>query len=342
MACRLQRSNLPSPSAYLLSAYLRHNEHTALRNSSPPSMSAPLKEQKSNIDRSADSPPLNLPNQSTSSPSYSLSLPPFPASFSSPGSLYQNLPNQAPQHGQRHQTQQIDNGILNLHAPPRHSLATHPYGISPSSSQAYLNPPTSAFQHSSFPAYLQPSPSQQSPNPFQVLRLSPISAARSSMGGPQGHSPGQNGGRSLPVMEVPIPHFPGSNIQKAHIGGMSLQHPNQIGKKHIYGHNMGHQYQQQQQDDRPFKCDQCAQGFNRNHDLKRHQRIHLAVKPYPCVRCEKSFSRKDALKVRSSSDSNSQQLEAAFFFICSWRRKLIGRTAAHPLENLRKPNSGER
>ena len=49
--------------------------------------------------------------------------------------------------------------------------------------------------------------------------------------------------------------------------------------------------------DRPFKCDQCPQSFNRNHDLKRHKRIHLAVKPFPCGWCDKSFSRKDALKV---------------------------------------------
>ena len=49
--------------------------------------------------------------------------------------------------------------------------------------------------------------------------------------------------------------------------------------------------------DRPFKCDQCPQSFNRNHDLKRHKRIHLAVKPFPCNHCDKSFSRKDALKV---------------------------------------------
>ena len=49
--------------------------------------------------------------------------------------------------------------------------------------------------------------------------------------------------------------------------------------------------------ERPFKCDQCPQSFNRNHDLKRHKRIHLAVKPFPCGYCEKSFSRKDALKV---------------------------------------------
>lgn len=49
--------------------------------------------------------------------------------------------------------------------------------------------------------------------------------------------------------------------------------------------------------ERPFACDQCPQSFSRNHDLKRHKRIHLSVKPYPCGYCEKSFSRKDALKV---------------------------------------------
>ncbi|KAL5606341.1 hypothetical protein BROUX41_002758 [Berkeleyomyces rouxiae] len=48
--------------------------------------------------------------------------------------------------------------------------------------------------------------------------------------------------------------------------------------------------------DRPFRCDQCPQAFNRNHDLKRHKRIHLSVKPFPCTFCDKSFSRKDALK----------------------------------------------
>jgi uncharacterized Zn-finger protein len=50
------------------------------------------------------------------------------------------------------------------------------------------------------------------------------------------------------------------------------------------------------QQDRPYKCDTCTMSFNRNHDLKRHKRIHLAIKPYACEFCGKAFSRTDALK----------------------------------------------
>ena len=49
-------------------------------------------------------------------------------------------------------------------------------------------------------------------------------------------------------------------------------------------------------DDRPFACDECEHAFHRNHDLKRHKRIHLEIKPYPCDWCDKRFTRKDALK----------------------------------------------
>jgi uncharacterized Zn-finger protein len=71
--------------------------------------------------------------------------------------------------------------------------------------------------------------------------------------------------------------------------------------QHLYGaHPVAHHGMPGPTADRPFKCDQCPQSFNRNHDLKRHKRIHLAVKPFPCAHCDKSFSRKDALKVRSA------------------------------------------
>jgi uncharacterized Zn-finger protein len=63
--------------------------------------------------------------------------------------------------------------------------------------------------------------------------------------------------------------------------------------------------------ERPFKCDQCPQSFNRNHDLKRHKRIHLAVKPFPCNHCDKSFSRKDALKVSPQAINTLNDVQPA-------------------------------
>jgi len=89
------------------------------------------------------------------------------------------------------------------------------------------------------------------------------------------------------------------NNQMALVGGMpgGMMPPFNSGHaahiQQLYGHS---QAPPNPQNDRPFKCDQCPQSFNRNHDLKRHKRIHLAVKPFPCGHCEKSFSRKDALK----------------------------------------------
>jgi uncharacterized Zn-finger protein len=90
-------------------------------------------------------------------------------------------------------------------------------------------------------------------------------------------------------------HQPGTPLAVVGGGGM----PPHMG--HSYGHHLpyslhGHHPGGPPAQERPFKCDQCPQSFNRNHDLKRHKRIHLAVKPFPCCNCEKSFSRKDALK----------------------------------------------
>ncbi|KAE8226514.1 hypothetical protein CF319_g910 [Tilletia indica] len=61
-------------------------------------------------------------------------------------------------------------------------------------------------------------------------------------------------------------------------------------------HHMGKRPHNPNAPPRLYKCSLCPASFSRNHDLKRHSRIHLAVKPFPCQFCEKSFSRKDALK----------------------------------------------
>lgn len=79
----------------------------------------------------------------------------------------------------------------------------------------------------------------------------------------------------------------------------SQQHQMQM---HQYGASAPHAIH----NERPFRCDQCPQSFNRNHDLKRHKRIHLAVKPFPCGHCDKSFSRKDALKVSQIDAEHSR------------------------------------
>jgi uncharacterized Zn-finger protein len=98
-------------------------------------------------------------------------------------------------------------------------------------------------------------------------------------------------------------HQPGTPLAMVGGGGGGMppmaQHYGHHLPYSLHGHHGGGAPAQE----RPFKCDQCPQSFNRNHDLKRHKRIHLAVKPFPCTNCEKSFSRKDALKVRGPHDS---------------------------------------
>jgi hypothetical protein len=46
---------------------------------------------------------------------------------------------------------------------------------------------------------------------------------------------------------------------------------------------------------RPFRCTICPASFTRNHDLKRHVRLH-DKKAWKCGGCQKIFSRRDAIK----------------------------------------------
>ncbi|KAF8893510.1 hypothetical protein BD779DRAFT_1506650 [Infundibulicybe gibba] len=46
---------------------------------------------------------------------------------------------------------------------------------------------------------------------------------------------------------------------------------------------------------RPFRCTICPASFARNHDLKRHIKLH-EKKAWKCGGCNKSFSRRDAIK----------------------------------------------
>ncbi|KAI9701220.1 MAG: hypothetical protein M1836_001889 [Candelina mexicana] len=254
-------------------------------------------------------------------PPYDLNLPPFPTSISVSG------PSSLPAIAAQQQQQAMANALMNAHTPVTSGATqqspTHPtetYGLQrPPPTPTYYggSQASSTPQQAHFPSYTASSPSQQSPLSSTPARISPTSASHPPILQPAPTQQPHHYSRpfnpySLPAMSGPIlsnVHSPGS--QMALVGGMpggmmpgfsNGQAPNM---QHIYGVHQQqpqHQSQQQQQspqtpqNDRPFKCDQCPQSFNRNHDLKRHKRIHLAVKPFPCTHCEKSFSRKDALK----------------------------------------------
>ena len=51
---------------------------------------------------------------------------------------------------------------------------------------------------------------------------------------------------------------------------------------------------------RPYQCPRCPASFARNHDLKRHAKLH-GSRAYKCSGCDKIFSRRDAIKRHMNS-----------------------------------------
>jgi hypothetical protein len=187
------------------------------------------------------------------------------------------------------------NSALPMHPLPEQQLK---YMGRPLYSPSIYTPlPLSMPQQSPLPAYTQHSPTKQPPNTASEPsnRTSPVSAqSHPSMAAPQGYHQRPYSGYNPPGPIMSNVHSPGN--QMTLVGGMNLQsRPHQMGAP-MYAHHPG---QQQHQNDRLFKCDQCPRSFYSSYTLKRHKRIHLAVKSFPCGHCEKSFSRKDVLKVRS-------------------------------------------
>lgn len=124
----------------------------------------------------------------------------------------------------------------------------------------------------------------------------PLSAPPLQHGYPGRFSSGYHAAHGPVLTNLSNPNGPPMLVGGMPQGLMGFNSGHSASLQHMYS-NSPHPSSQPAHNDRPFKCDQCPQSFNRNHDLKRHKRIHLAVKPFPCGHCEKSFSRKDALKV---------------------------------------------
>jgi uncharacterized Zn-finger protein len=214
-------------------------------------------------------------------------LPPFPSSLSMSGNMPPVQSHQAMMNAQSSQSQY---GGPNNRPPP---TPTYSYGSSNSANTP--NQPN-------FP-YSGPSPTQSGQNTLGMTQQQ-ITPASSSDSVPtlQHMNSGSATQYQRPYNSYPLPAM-GSLMPSMMNGQMPMNGGMSTGMMSGYqGMNTGygmHQqaHQSQAMNDRPFKCDVCVQSFNRNHDLKRHKRIHLAVKPFPCGHCDKSFSRKDALKV---------------------------------------------
>ena len=250
-------------------------------------------------------------------------LPPLPTSMSMPAAT--TLPAITPQQAQmvaymQHQTQNQTQTPVSATTQASPVNSTETYMQRPNSTPTFYSQsqPSSAHQSTFPPFNSNSSPVQQSPMsaPPQGSRISPTNPQSATFSPPTPQSNPFGGRSTYPSYSLPAPmsappHMSGPVMSNIHnpnnpMGLVSLQNHGMPGAM-IPGYNSGHAAHLQQamygnpqptpHNERPFKCDQCPQSFNRNHDLKRHKRIHLAVKPFPCGYCEKSFSRKDALKV---------------------------------------------
>ncbi|PNS14004.1 hypothetical protein CAC42_6517 [Sphaceloma murrayae] len=253
---------------------------------------APFSPSLSSIVKNASSPnPNELPQSS-----HSDHVPQYPSSMS------MNAPMSLPSMQSQQHMAMMGQGSMSApitQASPVHSQDA--FSRQPPTPTYYNGPNSATPAQTPFPYSAGPSPVQHSP-----VSAGPLS--RMSPTHPHGQIPSIHSQMSqspystqrpfsYPIHNGPVlsnMNNPGS--QMSMVGGMS--------GGMVHGYNSGHAaalmyhggQPQGQNNDRPFKCDQCPQSFNRNHDLKRHKRIHLAVKPFPCGHCDKSFSRKDALK----------------------------------------------
>lgn len=249
------------------------------------------------------SPSLNSIVRGSNSPAASEALPPPPFDMHHYSSSSMSMPHTSqPAHQQMMSTSLPASSVTQASpVQAQESFARPP----PTPSSSYYSQQSSTPQQASFPYSTGPSPIVQSPVSAggPLGKMSPVNghgavpplhhhqSQPSQQYVPQ-HRPYNSYSMSGPVISnVHNPAMVGGGVPAGMIPHFNSGHAAQM--HHMYGHQ-----QSSPQNDRPFRCDQCPQSFNRNHDLKRHKRIHLAVKPFPCGHCDKSFSRKDALKVR--------------------------------------------
>ena len=103
------------------------------------------------------------------------------------------------------------------------------------------------------------------------------------------NSPGEsvgssNGGNTNGAPDSP----PINNSQKLYCKICSSVFPT---KSLLYKHLRGHT-----SDEKPFKCNECGQGFTLSSNLRQHRIIHRGYKPFQCEFCGKKFMRSNVYK----------------------------------------------
>lgn len=169
-----------------------------------------------------------------------------------------------------------------------------PVGSEYRSPSAPYYPTVSSPQQGTFPYASQPGPSPNATG-GPLPGRNPLGPLMPGM-----HSPIYAGSHrphhQPPATYPPYPSMQGSMMTNLHQPNQPMVVYGHVSHPYPIHNYAGYHHPQPPLQERPFKCDQCNHSFNRNHDLKRHSRIHLAVKPFPCDNCERTFSRKDALK----------------------------------------------
>ncbi|KAI0877879.1 hypothetical protein GGS24DRAFT_487561 [Hypoxylon argillaceum] len=232
-------------------------------------------------------------------PSYDSVNHPFPMSITGGGASHSSFSTQ-PSHSQ-HLQHAILSSQTSQPPSPAVTASSETYSRAPPT-PGYYTASSSTPQQTPYPAFHPPHPSP--------TQLSPATTGGSTRG-----IPALSSQHHAPMGALPPygnRHYNYSTTVSG-MGSMVLSNMgNPGGQMHLMGaanplntyHHTGHPLPHHgiyagapnSQQDRPYRCDTCPQSFSRNHDLKRHKRIHLAIKPYPCEYCDKAFSRRDALK----------------------------------------------
>lgn len=61
-----------------------------------------------------------------------------------------------------------------------------------------------------------------------------------------------------------------------------------------------------------LQCDICQHHFRRQHDLKRHRKLHTGERPYVCKRCSRPFARLDALNRHQRAEGGNACTSAVY------------------------------